>query len=197
MQTAILVIIIAAAVFAVFYFSPRSIGGRIIESPRFGILNLKGEEAAALISNDASAIASVLGQPQQSTTAVPQCDVLFVYCDMEPEGGVRNCRDGLREIIRDSGASVVVVASENDGEAYVASGKRDTNKKYGRANLVMTLQRNGEVFPSFFARLFADMKQGVPMPVAWVKLAPQVPGHDQADCPGTIFSCEAGQVAFR
>ena len=114
--------------------------------------------------------------------------------ELERDGRIRNWRDGLREVIRNSGATVVVVASENESDAYIAAGK---DKGYGRANLVMTLQRSGTVFPSFFAQLFADMKRGVSMPVAWVKLAPQVPGHEHPDCPGTIFSCEAGQVAFK
>ncbi len=105
-----------------------------------------------------------------------------------------NSQAGLREIIRDSGASVVVVASENQVDAYSAA---SGNKNIGRANLVMTIDRNGRIFPNFFVRLFADMKKGVSMPVAWVKLAPQGPGIDHADCPDTIFACEAGQIAFK
>ena len=166
----------------------------VIDSPRFGILNLKGGAASSLIAEDTTALAAVLGQAHQNTTAAPECDVLFLYCDMDRNGRIQNWRDGLREIIRESGATVVVVASENESDAYIAGGK---DKGYGKANLVMTLQRNGSIFPRFFARLFADMKKGVSMPVAWVKLAPQIPGHDHPDCPGTIFSCEAGQVAFR
>jgi len=166
----------------------------MIDSPRFGMLNLKGDAAAPLMAEDAKALESVLGPPQQNTNTPPKCAVLFLYCDVEHDGRIRGSTKGLRELIRDSGAAVVVVASENEGDAYVAAGKQTG---YGRANLVMTLQRNGSVFPSFFARLFTDMKRGVPMPVAWVKLAPQIPGHDHPDCPGTIFACEAGQVAFR
>jgi hypothetical protein len=61
---------------------------------------------------------------------------------------------------------------------------------------VLTLRRKGTSFVSFFQRLFADMAKGVSMPVAWVRLAPQVPGHEHPDCPDTIFACEAGQIAF-
>ena len=35
------------------------------------------------------------------------------------------------------------------------------------------------------------------MPLAWVKLAPQVSGAEHEDAPGTIFAPEAGQVTFR
>lgn len=38
---------------------------------------------------------------------------------------------------------------------------------------------------------------GNSMPVAWVQLAPQVPGHPHADLPETIFACELGQLAIK
>jgi hypothetical protein len=60
----------------------------------------------------------------------------------------------------------------------------------------MTLSRRGGAFPAFFARLFTDMKRGVSMPVAWIKLAPQGPVKEQENLPSTIFACEAGQIAF-
>lgn len=44
--------------------------------------------------------------------------------------------------------------------------------------------------------LFADMKLGVSMPVAWVKLAPQGPLKEHESLPSTIFACEAGQMVF-
>jgi hypothetical protein len=120
--------------------------------------------------------------------------VLFLYCHIEPSGTIRGSSRGLREIIRDSRAAVVVVASENSGDSYIAAGKRCG---YGLANLVMALDRRGDVFPKFFQRLFTEMKHGVSMPVAWVKFAPQAPRAEHADCPGTIFACEVGQLAFR
>jgi hypothetical protein len=61
---------------------------------------------------------------------------------------------------------------------------------------VMTLSRQGAAFPPFFAQLFTDMKRGVSMPVAWVKLAPQGPVKEQDKLPSTIFACEAGQMVF-
>ena len=165
----------------------------VIDSPKFGIINLKGDAADSIIFQDTCSLSPVLGQPITSVGNVPQCNVLFLYCDVGLDGNILGSKVGLREVIRDSGASVVVVASENEGNAYIAAGK---NTGYGKANLVMTLQRKGDAFPKFFAHLFADMKKGIPMPSAWVKLAPQIPGHDHPTCPGTIFACEAGQIAF-
>jgi hypothetical protein len=198
----LVVLIIVAAVF--FFRSRRSTNSQpntaiIHRAPQFGIFNLKGDAADPLIAEDTTALEPVFGHALQSTNVVPQCDVLFIYCDLDLNGRVLNFQDGLREIIRDSGAVIVAVASVNPGEAYVAYGRESRDKNYGNANLVMTTNRNGPHFASFFARLFADMKtRGVTMPVAFVKLAPQIPGGgDDPDVPGIIFSSEGGQVVFK
>lgn len=101
---------------------------------------------------------------------------------------------GLREIIRDSGAAVVVVASPNSGESYNAAAKE---KPYGRANLVMTLDRKGDAFGRFFQKLVGEMKRGKSMPVVWVKLASQGSRLTHIDVPDTVFLCELRQLAFR
>lgn len=66
----------------------------------------------------------------------------------------------------------------------------------GKANLVMTLNRKGDAFGGFFLTLFADMKRGVLMPHAWLKLAPQGPSDHRGNVPECIVACEAGQLAF-
>lgn len=40
------------------------------------------------------------------------------------------------------------------------------------------------------------MANGVSMSVAWVNLAPQIPGHDDPALPASVFACEVGQIAF-
>jgi hypothetical protein len=167
----------------------------VIQSPTLGILDLSAGSSVAMINADRAAIGQFFSSVLESSGTPPTCNVLFVYCDIEPDGSIRHCNSGLREIIRDSGAVVVVVASENPGSGYVAAAKRKPG--YGHANLVMTTDRRGAVFPVFFQRLFTHMKRGVSMPVAWVKLCPQIPGLQQTDCPAYVFVCEAGQVVFR
>jgi hypothetical protein len=161
-----------------------------VRSPRFGILNLKGEAANSLVAEDAKILAPVLGSPRYGSTAPPACDVLFLYCDINGDGRVVNFAGNLRDLIQASGARVVVVASDNSGDAYIASTKGRT---HGRANLVMTIARRDPAFPTFFLRLFEDMKRGTSMPMAWVKLAPQGPGKAHDNLPETIFACELGQ----
>lgn len=129
----------------------------------------------------------------ESDGAPSACDVLLVYCGIEAGGKVAGSPLSLRQIIRDAGAGVVIFAAENDPDRYMEAAKPAA---YGAANLVMTLERKGDAFGAFFGKLFELMFRGVSMPVAWVQLAPQVPGHPHADLPETIFACEVGQLAF-
>ena len=165
-----------------------------ISAPTIGFLDVTEGEASIELAADRAAISPLFGSSEDSSFEPPRCNVLFLYCHIEPDGSIRGYNRSVREVIRDSGAAVVVVATENSAESYIASTKK---QRYGHANLVMVLDRRGDVFPRFFQRLFTEMKRGVSMPVAWVKLAPQIPGADHADCPDTIFSCEAGQLAFK
>jgi hypothetical protein len=194
MNPGFLAIVAIVVIVCVFLARRGGIGATTIKSPTIAFLNLKGTAGEQILAEDKSALASMFTAVQESsTTPPPPCDVLFIYCDIAADGRIAGATAGLREIIRDSGARVVVVASENEGDNYIASAAKTG---YGHANLVLTLDRRGPVFPAFFSRLFADMMKGTSMPMAWVKLAPQIPGHDHADCPGTIFSAEAGQIAF-
>lgn len=176
--------------FGLFRSKPKKI---VIRSPRLGVLNLKGDAAACLIAEDRSAMEHLFSSVEQSASMAPKCDVLLAYCDLAADGSVSGRSQSLREIIRDSGAAVVVVASENAQEGILAA-TREVG--YGHANLAVTLQRKGKVFSSFYASLFGAMTRGVTMPVAWVQLAPQIPGSEHPDCPAGFFICEAGQIAF-
>lgn len=78
--------------------------------------------------------------------------------------------------------------------AYIAANKREGN---GRANLVMTLERKGATFAQFFYDLFSKMFAGTTMPMAWVQLAPQIPGANHENVPSTIFAAEVSHIVFR
>ncbi len=164
-----------------------------MSGPRLGILDLGGEKTKALVQADVSFLKPLFTDMRRVDLAAPTCDVLFLYAELTAEGTVRGSSKGLREIIRDSGAKVVVVASQNSSGAYIKAGKQ---QPYGRANLIMTLDRRGASFGRFFATLFSKMASGTSMPAAWVELNPQVSGGDQPDSPETIFACEIGPLAF-
>jgi hypothetical protein len=164
----------------------------VIRNPSLGVLNLattSDSDSAA----DVQVLAPYFSEVRQSADAPPRCDVLLLYCEIDSAGEVRGSIRRLREIIRDTGATVVVVATEHPVESYIA-GAPQTG--FGQANLVMTLGRKGPVLAEFLGRLFTQMKQGVTMPVAWNNLAPQIPGVEHKDVPETIFACERGEVVF-
>jgi hypothetical protein len=145
------------------------------------------------MKEDMSALKPLFSDCLQSSNTVPHCDVLMIYATINADGVIQNTAHSLREIIRESRAPIVVVATENSGESYIAANKRPGA---GKANLVMTLQRSGQYFPDFFKKLFEMMHHNTTMPIAWVKLAPQVPG-DQKNVPGTIFAAEVSHILFK
>lgn len=145
------------------------------------------------MEEDVSALRPVLGTPKIVARGVPSCNVLFLYARIEAKGTISGWSSGLREVIRDSGAVVVVVACDNSPDNYIAASPR---KSYGQSNLVMVLKRNDPHFQRFFVHLFSSMRRGVPMPVAWNELAPQHPGAAHEPGPDAIFACEVGDVVF-
>lgn len=165
-----------------------------IEKPVLGLLDISGGQSVSEVNADRETLGGLFDEVFVSTSKPPKCDVLLLYCSIETDGRIRGSELGLRELIRESGAPVVIVASENTAEQYHAAAKK---KDYGHANLVMTIGRRGEVFGQFFHKLFSAMKGGTSMPLAWVKLAPQIPGKDHPDCPISLMLCEVGQIAFR
>jgi hypothetical protein len=165
----------------------------IIRSPRLGLLNLMGSSAEAILKEDKAALSSLFSSIEHSDLNPPACDVLLIYGHIEKDGHFANYSERLRDIIRKSNAPIVIVASENDTQNYIAAGKRTG---YGQANLIMTLERKTTAFTSFFSQLFEMMYKGKSMLVAWVELAPQIPGATHDNCPETIFSAEISHIIF-
>jgi hypothetical protein len=165
----------------------------VVQSPKIGYFNLLGASGQSIIDEDQKVLNRLFPSFEESSAAPPTCNVLMIYAKINEDGSVIGSIDGLRGIIRRSGAEVVVVASDNDPKAYFAAAKRTG---YGQANLVMTLQRKGSAFPTFFVQLFEKMCKGTTMPVAWVQLAPQIPGMTHSG-PESIFAAEISHIVFR
>jgi hypothetical protein len=79
--------------------------GPRIEAHTLGVLDLSGGTAGALMAADRTALAPLFRRVSESTDAPP-----------------RRARS-LREIIRDAGAPVVVVATPNSGQSYTVAAK--------------------------------------------------------------------------
>jgi len=166
----------------------------VIESPRIGFFNLLDLSAESILEEDKQAFRPLFAAIEESNVGPPACDVLMIYARVEADGKIAGSADGLREIIRQSGAAIVVVASENDGKSYAAAGR---STGYGQANLVLTLKRKGIAFTQFFTQLFSKMSKGKSMLAAWVELAPQIPGATHENCPESIFAAEISHIVFQ
>jgi hypothetical protein len=170
----------------------------LIRTPSLGLLNYLNERGHPLISKDLDKLGELFPRNVHAgDQKIPSCNVLFLYCDLEPTGRIAGQQFSLRDVIRASGAYIVVVASENQPDVLTSPDFQRylSSKNDWPANVIFTLNRNGETFGLFFQRLFSQMHSGISMPLAWVKLAPQGP-ISQTDCPGTIALLEAGHIAF-
>jgi hypothetical protein len=165
-----------------------------IPSPVLGVLELAGDSGRALAGDDLAALAPLFGQVRRSeaTLPVPVCDVLLLYCMITSQGQIRGSRQSLRDMIRDAGASVVIVALEHPVESYIAGAPV---LPFGRTNLIMTLKRKDPAFSRFLVALFSEMKKGTPLPLAWNAVAGPGVAADRT-MPDTIFSNEIGPIAF-
>lgn len=165
-----------------------------LSEPTIGFLNLSGTAAAQLLEADSRALGSLFSQTRVSDTLPPpQCDVLFIYCSLNPQGNATDATLSPRNLIKAARAYIAVFASENDPNAYIKCMRKRTD--WG-ANIVMVVNRNGEKFAQFFTRLFTAMYEGQTMPMAWIQLAPQGPSPKHDENPSSIFSAEAGHITF-
>jgi hypothetical protein len=184
----------AAILFALYKFWN---SGRVrIRHPKLGLLNLGGEEFAALLNEDRAAFGSLFDDVVISAAgSVPRCDVLFVYAQLQPDGSLSGgAQPTIRHAAADAHCAVVVSASNNPSDRVVAGSKLPGPKQ---ASLVLTLDRNRDGFARFFKELFTLMKSGKTMPMAWVTIAPQSKSVMPQYIPETIFLPEGKFVVFK
>ena len=136
-------------------------------------------------------LAPLFPHSRDSDGEVPRCQVLFVYCDIGPDGRVVGRPEGIRGLAKSAGAWIVVVVSEP-----CAGREAMGPEKEWHANIVLTIDRKGENFPRFFASLFAAMFAGKSMLLAWVELVPQIPNAKHEGAPATFMLAEAGHLLF-
>lgn len=170
----------------------------VIGNPTIGFLNLAGNDGDRLAQHDRGQLSSVFAATSNiESNKVPRCNVLFLYCALAPSGKISAQAYSLRDIIQAAGAHIAVVASDIPHGVVTSSEFAQflQSKNDWPANIVITLNRNGDAFSRFFKNLFSQMHHGTTMPHAWVKLAPQGPASN-ADQPGTVVLLEAGHIAF-
>lgn len=165
-----------------------------INNPAIGFLNFQGSRGTQLLEADRRTLSPLFKSSHVSSDVAQKCQVLFIYCTVDANGSIEGSSSRIRTLIKDAGAYIAVVASENAPDSYMkALGIRND----WSANIALVVDRKGDKFCTFFTELFKAMFQGNSMLMAWVKLAPQIPGRDHPDAPSTIMAAEAGHLTFK
>ena len=164
-----------------------------LQHPTIGFLNLMEESGQALLESDAKVLSPLFRRTLRSLSATSVCEVLFLYCELDPDGHIKGRTETVRDLIKSARAYIVVIASENSTDSYIKWLQRRND---WRANVTMVLDRKGDKFAQFFQKLFMGMFAGRSMLNVWVELAPQGHGPWEANVPGTIMAAEAGHITF-
>jgi hypothetical protein len=122
-------------------------------------------------------------------------DIVHVLTVVAPDGTIGKGEMTGTELIEratQSGTKLLWIGTGNDAEGYIKGFKPNGN----RLNLVMTIDRRENRHSDFIEKLFLEMQSGLSMPVAWNRIAPQIPGKQHPDAPYTIFYSGIGQIRF-
>ncbi|HKY08529.1 MAG TPA: hypothetical protein VJQ55_09815, partial [Candidatus Binatia bacterium] len=149
------------------YLTFRGRNAGVVVDPTLGFLTVGESGFAELLEQDRANLGPLFSKTESgSGYQIPQCDVLFVYASIQPDGSLGLGSDvTLRHIAERAGAAIAVLASNNTSENISAAAKLPGP---ARANLVWTFDRKGDRFSIFFKDLFTQMKRGKSMPRAWV-----------------------------
>jgi hypothetical protein len=120
-------------------------------------------------------------------------DVVHLFCEIDEGGRLAADADSwlsgseLLDACREGDVKLLFIANDNPGEGYL---KAFSGEGISRGlDFVSTINRNGESFGLFLEGLLRKMSSGETLPVAWVSLAPQIPGGEaKGDQPGLYCS---------
>lgn len=160
-----------------------------------GFANLSGDDLSSLASKDATVLSPLFARSKVVPAhQIPSAEILFVYAHLNEDGTIKGpTRSGIRQIVQLTNAAIVVLASPNSGASIQNAVALPGPKT---ANIVFTLDRNGDGFSQFFRELFEKMRDGKHMLSAWVELAPQNPKANLPYAPQTLLLSEGGKIAF-
>lgn len=160
-----------------------------------GFANLSGDDLADIVSEDAAVLSPLfIRSTVVPNHQIPSAEILFVYAHLNEDGTIKGpTHSGIRQVVELTGASIVVLASPNPAASIQNAASLPGPKT---ANIVLTLDRNGNGFSRFFGELFEKMRSGKDMLSAWVEISPQHPSANPAYAPQTILMAEGGKVAF-
>jgi len=160
-----------------------------------GFANLSGSDLTPIASEDIAILSPLFARSRVvADHQIPSAEILFVYAHLNEDGTIKGqTKSGIRQIVQLTNAAIVILASPNSAESIKNAAAVPGPKT---ANIVFTLDRNGNGFARFFRELFDKMRSGKDMLTAWVELAPQHPSANLPYAPQTIFVAEGGKIAF-
>ncbi|WP_235538008.1 hypothetical protein [Pelomonas sp. Root1217] len=160
-----------------------------------GFANLSGKDLDGLASQDAELLGRLFIRARVvEHHQIPSAEILFVYAHLNEDGTIEGPKpSGIRQIVQATNAAIIVLASPNSPESIKNAAGLPGPKT---ANLVFTVDRNGDGFGRFFKELFEKMQAGQDMLSAWVAISPQHPSANPAYAPQTILLAEGGKIAF-
>ncbi|HAA12308.1 MAG TPA: hypothetical protein DCE41_11645 [Cytophagales bacterium] len=169
---------------------------QVIENPRIGVFPFVGDELAQeLLEQDQRVylehfkdgevvlVKTPAELRERITEGYYDLVHLLIRVNADSRIGVGEETEPVVNLIydlMDTKTSHVIFAQENDPEATILTEGTEFSK-----NLVITINRNGEAFPTFFRQLYGLCIQGIPFGEAWVQLASQLPptaSMNRPDC---------------
>jgi hypothetical protein len=161
-----------------------------------GFANFSGDDFIDFLADDLAALSPLFKNVNLApVNKIPSSEILFVYAHLSEDGTLIGSANsaGLRQIVQLTNAKIVVLASPNIVNSIQSSMLLPGPKS---ANLIFTINRNGEGFSRFFRELFDKMREEKTMLSAWLELAPQHISAMPTYAPETLFLSEAGNIKF-
>jgi hypothetical protein len=127
-------------------------------------------------------------------------DVVHLFCEISGDGhlvaesGLELKGGDLLKACREGDVKLLFIAEGNPADNYLKAFTGDGSARGIKLNFVRTLDRKGEAFTQFLEALLQRMSAGEGMPVAWVNVAPQIPGKSQDNQPDLYFSAGRGGI---
>jgi hypothetical protein len=125
-------------------------------------------------------------------------DILHLFCELDEDGDLVGGQgrtlnaDTFFEACRKADVKLLFIASENSNQSYIGLGRRQPR---GLAlDMIRTIGREGENFTYFLGELLGRMSAGKTMALAWVEIAPQIPGARHEKLPAIYCSVGRGAV---
>ncbi|BCM94370.1 hypothetical protein IAD21_06277 [Abditibacteriota bacterium] len=124
-------------------------------------------------------------------------DIVHLFVEFADDGTIEG-QAGMQlvELLTKADTKLAIFACDNSIEKYMAAFPAGQRQGVSNMHLVLTLDRNGENFFTFFKGIFELMAKGKSMPMAWVTLAPQHDGPWMEKMPGCVFEANRGQLKF-